>query len=72
MGSAPTYEWTRYALSDYPEDDRHYSGAGQVIDLDHLMIYGKEGSDCPFACLYFGEGLPVEGVVPTAFEAVEK
>ena len=22
-------------LDDYPEDDRHYSGSGQVLDLDH-------------------------------------
>lgn len=22
-------------LGNYPEDDRHYSGAGQVLDLDH-------------------------------------
>ena len=59
-------------LSDYSEDDRHYSGSGQVLDLDHLMIYGTEGSDCPFKCRYFGDGLPEEGVVPTEFEAVDE
>ena len=59
-------------LGDYPEDDRHYSGNGQVLDLDHLMIHGQEGADCPFKCRYFGDGLPEEGVVPTAFEAVEE
>ena len=59
-------------LGDYPEGDRHYSGSGQVLDLDHLMIYGTEGSDCPFPCRYFGDGLPEEGVVPTEFEAVEE
>ena len=55
-------------LGDYPEDDRHYSGSGQVLDLDHLMIHGMEGSKCPFPCRYFGDGLPEEGVVPTEFE----
>lgn len=58
-------------LGDYPEDDRYYSGSGQVLDLDHLMIYGQEGSDCPFPCRYFGDGLPEGGVVPTEFEHVE-
>ena len=58
-------------LGDYPEDDRHYSGSGQVLDLDHLMIYGTEGSDYPFKCRYFGDGLPEEGIVPTEFEQVE-
>ena len=55
-------------LGDYPEEDRHYSGTGQVLDLDHLMVYGKEGTDCPFPCRYFGDGLPEEGVVPSEFE----
>ena len=58
-------------LGDYPEDDRHFSGTGQVLDLDHLMIYGQEGSDCPFKCRYFGDGLPEEGVVPTEFEHLD-
>ena len=58
-------------LGDYPEDDRHYSGSGQVLDLDHLMIHGQEGADCPFPCRYFGDGLPEEGVVPTEFEHEE-
>ena len=58
-------------LGDYPEDDRHYSGTGKVLDLDHLMIYGEEGSDCPFLCRYFGDGLPEEGVIPTEFEQVD-
>jgi hypothetical protein len=51
-------------LCDYPEEDRHYSGTGQVLDLDWLMVHGQEGSDCPFACRYFGKGLPVEGIAP--------
>ena len=58
-------------LGDYPEEDRHYSGTGQVLDLDHLMVYGKEGTDCPFPCRYFGDGLPEEGVVPSEFEHVD-
>ena len=58
-------------LGDYPEDDRHYSGTGQVLDLDHLMIYGQEGSACPFRCRYHGDGLPEEGVVPTEFEHLD-
>ena len=33
---------------------RHYSGSGQVLDLDHLMVHG------PFPCRYFGDGLPEE------------
>ena len=58
-------------LGDYPEDSRHYGASGQVLDLDHLMIYGQEGSDCPFRCRYFGDFLPEEGVVPTEFEHQE-
>lgn len=54
-------------LADYPEDSRHYGPSGQVLDLDHIMIYGQEGSDTPFPCTYHGEGLPAEGVKPTAF-----
>ena len=51
-------------LGDYPEDERHYSGCGQILDLDHLMIYGDEGKDHPFPCRYFGKGLPEEGISP--------
>jgi predicted small metal-binding protein len=58
-------------LGDYPEDDRHYSGTGQVIDLDHLMVHGQEGANCPFSCRYHGDGLSEEGVVPTEFEHEE-
>ena len=49
-------------LSDYPEADRHYSGSGKVIDLDHLMIHGQEQTNCPFPCLYHGDGLPEAGM----------
>jgi hypothetical protein len=54
-------------MSDYPEDDRHYGPSGQVLDLDHLLIHGREGSGCPFPCRYFGEGLPEEGMNPTDY-----
>lgn len=54
-------------LSDYPEEDRHYGPSGQVLDLDHLMIHGQDGSTIPFPCTYYGEGLPPEGVKPTEF-----
>jgi hypothetical protein len=55
----------------YPEDDWHYSGSGKVLDLDWLMVHGQEGSDYPFPCRYFGDGLLEEGVVPTVFEHVD-
>lgn len=54
-------------LGDYAEDDRHYGASGQVLDLDHLMIHGQEGVDCPFPCRYFGDGLPDEGMKPTDY-----
>lgn len=57
-------------LGDHNLDDCHYGPSGQVLDLDHLMIYGKEGSACPFPCRYFGDGQPDNGVVPTEFESV--
>lgn len=54
-------------LGDYPENERHYGPSGQVLDLDHLMIHGQEGADCPFPCTYHGDGLPPEGMTPTDF-----
>lgn len=54
-------------LGDYPEEERHYGSSGQVLDLDHLMIHGQEGTEIPFPCTYHGDGLPSEGVKPTAF-----
>ena len=45
-------------LGDYDPDDCHYGPSGQVLDLDHLLIHGQEGADCPFPCRYFGEGCP--------------
>lgn len=52
-------------LDDYPEESRHYGPHGQVLDLDHLMIYGDESKDQPFPCRYFGDGLPTEGIEPS-------
>lgn len=54
-------------LGDYPEDERHYGASGQVLDTDHLMVYGQEGAKTPWPCMYHGEGLPVEGMTPTDF-----
>lgn len=54
-------------LGDYPEEARHYGSSGQVLDLDHLMIHGMEGSKTPFPCIYHGKELPAEGVPSTEF-----
>ena len=54
-------------LCDYPEDERHYDGSGRVIDLDHLMIHGQQGSDQPYPVRYHGDGLPAEGIDPRTF-----
>lgn len=54
-------------LSDYDPESCDYGPSGQVIDLDHLMIHGMEGSDCPFPCRYHGDGLPTAGVKPVEF-----
>lgn len=51
-------------LADYPEEDRHYGPSGEVLDLDHLMVHGQEGADCPWPCRYFGDGLPEAGMSP--------
>ena len=53
-------------LGDYPEDDRHYDGSGRVIDLEHVMIHGREGSDQPYPVKYHGEGLPARRHRPTS------
>ena len=54
-------------LTDYDTESCNYGPSGQVIDLDHLMIHGTEGSESPFPCLYFGIDLPKEGMKPTKF-----
>jgi hypothetical protein len=51
-------------LGDYPEDDRHYDASGRVIDLDHLMVHGREGCGLPYPVRYQGDGLPDEGIDP--------
>lgn len=51
-------------LDDYDPETCHYSGSGQVLDLDHLMIYGDETRKQPFSCRYFADGLPVDGINP--------
>jgi hypothetical protein len=40
------------------------TGAGRVIDLDHLLIHGQERSDVPYLVRYHGDGLPAEGIDP--------
>jgi hypothetical protein len=59
-------------LDDYPEDARHYDGSGRVIDLDHVAVHGDEGTSRtkgqPFACRYYGDGLPTEGIEPPVYE----
>lgn len=54
-------------LGDYDPDDCHYGPSGQVLDLDHLMVYGQEGSKCPFPCRYYGNDLPDDGMLPTDY-----
>jgi hypothetical protein len=56
-------------LGDFAEDDRHYDGSGRVIDLDHVMVHGREGSDLPFHVRYHGEALARSGVDPRRFPA---
>jgi hypothetical protein len=55
-------------LDDYPEEDRHHSGSGHVLDLDHLAIHGAEGSAIPFPCRYYGDNLPDEGILPAELD----
>ena len=45
-------------LGDYPEGERHYGHGGQVLDLDQLMIHGREGggSGAPSAARPTGAG----------------
>ena len=57
-------------LSDYDPDSYHYGPSGQVLDLDHLMLYGDEGSATPFPCRYSGGCIESESVCPPDFECV--
>ena len=54
-------------LADYDAETCNYGPSGQVIDLDHLKIHGREGADCPFPCRYVGDGLPKNGMKPTDY-----
>ena len=54
-------------VADYDPDSCHYGPSGQMLDLDHVMVYGREGSQCPFPCRYFGEQLPQNGMLPTEY-----
>ena len=58
-------------LKDYPEDEREYDGSGRVIDTSNVMVYGKEGRECPFECLYHGPGIPEGGVTPLDYEILQ-
>jgi len=49
-------------LKDYDPDTCHYGPSGQVLDLDHLLIYGDDTANQPIVCRYHGHGLPVEGI----------
>ena len=55
-------------LGDYPEDDRRYDGSGRVIDLDHVMIHGREGCELPYAVKYHA-GAESVGMDPRQFAA---
>lgn len=55
-------------LSDYDPESCHYGPSGQILDLDHIMIYGQEGSATPFPCKYTGGCIEGEGVCPLKFE----
>lgn len=55
-------------LGDYDPETCRYGPSGQVLDLDHLMIHGQEGTKRPFDCRYFGDGLPTEGIEPSEID----
>jgi hypothetical protein len=55
-------------LADYAEDSRHYDGSGRVIDLDWLMVHGREGCDLPYPIKYHAEDEPA-GIDPRHFAA---
>jgi len=63
---------------DYLDPDRvHFTGAGTAYDGENIMIYGQEfvahvRGSMPFACRYFGPGLPHEGVSPLVYQYGEQ
>lgn len=54
-------------LGDYPENERHHDGSGRVIDLEHVLIHGKERTDLPYPVLYHGDGVPKAGIDPRKY-----
>jgi len=55
-------------LGDYPEEERHHDGSGRVIDLDWVMVHGREGCDLPYPIKYH-VGDEVATVDPRRFAA---
>ncbi len=55
-------------LADYPEDDRRYDGSGKVIDLDWVLVHGREGCDLPMPVKYHAES-EAAGIDPRQFSA---
>ena len=55
-------------LGDYPEDDRRYDGSGRVIDIDWIMVHGREGCDLPYSIKYHAEDEPA-GIDPRHFSS---
>ena len=53
-------------LADYPEDDRRFDGSGRIIDLDHVMIHGREGCELPYLIKYHADAEPA-GIDPRRF-----
>lgn len=60
------------SLLDYPEDERQYDSSGRVIDTQWLAIHGDEGGGrtkaMAWPCVYYGDGLPPEGISPPIYE----
>lgn len=47
-------------LGDYPEDSRHYGPNGEVLDLDHVRVYGDDSRYVTPAwpCRYYHHSQP--------------
>ena len=54
-------------LATTPKTTGIMTATGEVIDLDHLMVYGEERTDQPYPVKYHGDGLPAEGIDPREF-----
>jgi len=72
MSDDPTYGHQIHVpesdLGDYPKDDRRYDASGRVIDLDWVMVHGREGCDLPCSIKYHIECEPA-GIDPRHFAA---